>query len=76
MEHAGIVNILAKRLVVPEYLQNEVESKRLAAWVEGQLEDAAGREKLSQELLAVAAELGDGGVHERVALAVEELLEK
>lgn len=76
VEHAGIVNILAKRLVVPEYLQNEVESKRLAAWVEGQLEDAAGREKLSQELLAVAAELGDGGVHERVALAVEELLEK
>ncbi|MGJ8726459.1 MAG: lipid-A-disaccharide synthase [Roseibacillus sp.] len=76
VEYAGIVNILAGREVVPEFLQNDVEPARLADWVEGQLEHKEERENLKQELLAIAAELGEGGVHERVAQAVEELLEE
>lgn len=75
VKYAGIVNILANRLVVPEYLQNEVDAVRLADWVEGQLANPARREELSQELLAVASELGEGGVHERVAAVVNDLLE-
>lgn len=76
VDYAGIVNILAGREVVPEFLQDEVEAPRLAEWVGEQLDDKAAREKLAQELLAVASELGDGGVHDRVATAVEDLLEK
>ena len=76
VDHAGIVNILAGREVVPEFLQHEVKPARLANWVAGQMESEEARESLRQELLAVAAELGEGGVHERVAAAVEELLEK
>lgn len=76
VEHIGIVNILAGRLVVPEYLQHDLSADKLARWVAGQLSDGPGREKLSQDLLAVAAELGEGGVHQRVAGAVEELLKK
>ncbi|WP_411847383.1 lipid-A-disaccharide synthase [Roseibacillus persicicus] len=75
VEHIGIVNILAGRQVVPEYLQHDLSAEKLAQWVVGQMEDPAGRENLSQDLLAVAAELGDGGVHQRVAGEVEKLLE-
>jgi lipid-A-disaccharide synthase len=76
VKYAGIVNILADRPVVPEYLQEDVQPTQLAAWVARKLAQPEERGKLSQELLAVAAELGDGGVHERVAAKVEDLLEK
>ena len=76
VKYAGIVNILADREVVREFLQNDVEPARLAEWVGGQMDREEARESLRQELLAVATELGDGGVHERVAVAVEELLKK
>ncbi|MBK1833718.1 lipid-A-disaccharide synthase [Roseibacillus ishigakijimensis] len=73
--HIGIANILAGREVVPEYLQEELSAPRLVEWIEGQMEDEAARERLSQELLAVAARLGDGGVHQRVAEEVLKLIE-
>ena len=76
VEHIGIANILAGKQLVPEFLQHDLNPTRLAEWVGSQLDNESVREELSQKLLAVASELGDGGVHERVAAAVEELLEK
>ena len=76
VDSIGIANILAGRELVPEYLQDDLKPSRIAEWVSSQLDDEAGREELSGELLAIASELGEGGVHERVAAAVEDLLEK
>ena len=75
VDRAGIANILAERDVVPEYLQHDLDAETLAQWVTEQLDDVRKREVLSQELLEVAAKLGNGGVHERVAEEVNRLLE-
>ena len=76
VDHVGIVNILAKREVVPEFLQHDLQPSQLAEWVSGQLQELKSRDELSQELLEIAAGLGEGGVHIRVAQAVEGLLGK
>ena len=76
VDHVGIVNILAKREVVPEFLQHDLQPSQLAEWVSGQLQELKSRDELSQELLEIAAGLGEGGVHIRVAQAVEDLLGK
>lgn len=75
VDHIGIANILAGRELVPEFLQHDLDPARLTDWVQTYLDDEEKREKLASELLAVTSELGDGGVHERVAQEVENLLE-
>lgn len=76
VDHIGIVNILAKKELVPEFLQSDLNAERLADWVEESLRNEQKRGELSRDLLDVAAELGDGGVHERVAGEVKNLLKK
>ena len=55
VDHVGIVNILAKREVVPEFLQHDLQPSQLAEWVSGQLQELKSRDELSQELLEIAA---------------------
>lgn len=75
VEHAGIVNILAGKEVVPEYLQDACTPEAIVAWVEGTFANPEATEALMERLLEVAAKLGDGGVHEKVAAEVVKLLE-
>ncbi len=74
VDRIGIVNILANKDVVREFLQYDLKAEELAQWVQKQLDNENQRAVLSQELLEVAAKLGDGGVHQRVAHEVESLL--
>jgi lipid-A-disaccharide synthase len=76
VEFAGIVNILAAREVVPEFLQDDMKAETIAAWVSARLADPESLRALTEKELAVAATLGEGGVHERVAGEVVKLLEK
>jgi lipid-A-disaccharide synthase len=76
VEFAGIVNILAAREVVPEFLQENMKAEVIANWVNARLTDPESLRVLAEKELAVAAALGKGGVHERVAAEVVNLLEK
>lgn len=76
VEHAGIVNILAGREVVPEYLQGACTPETVVSWVEKTLRDREAAAALAEQLLEVASKLGEGGVHEKVAAEVVKLLEE
>lgn len=76
VEHAGIVNILAGREVVPEYLQDACTPEAVVSWVERTLSDRDAAAALVEQLLEVASKLGEGGVHEKVAAEVVKLLEE
>lgn len=76
VEHAGIVNILAGREVVPEYLQGACTPETVVSWVETTLRDREAAAALAEQLLEVASKLGEGGVHEKVAAEVVKLLEE
>ena len=76
VDYAGIVNILAGEEIVKELLQDECSPKTVTQWVEGALSDSTATSALSEKLLAIAAKLGEGGVHERVAGEVMKLLEE
>jgi len=73
--HLGIVNILAGREVVREYIQHAATPERLAAELSRLLDDAPGRTALQEELAAVVATLGEGGAYERTARLMENLLD-
>lgn len=73
IKHLGLINILAKREVVPEFLQDEANAYEISFFLHGLLENPAVRAKMTAELLEVAATLGDSGVHERGAQAIADL---
>ena len=70
----GIVNILAGKEVVPEFLQDELRAESLAGWFTGMLGDQTARARQQSVLLDVAEMLGGPGAHERAARAVAGLL--
>lgn len=66
----GIVNILAGREVVKEFIQGEARPERIAAELRALLDSSAKREKLCEELAATTALLGGEGAHENAAAVV------
>jgi lipid-A-disaccharide synthase len=70
IKHLGIINILAKREVVKELVQHDLNSNTLAkATVELMtLQDRRGA--LQADLASVVAMLGGGGAYQRAAQAV------
>jgi len=76
LPHIGLINILAGREVVPEFIQNDANSYELAAWLGRYLEDEHLRDKLHKELLEAASKLGETGVHRRAADEISKLVTK
>jgi lipid-A-disaccharide synthase len=59
VKHASLVNLLAEREVVPEFLQEDCTSERLAAGVEALLDSTEIRETQRQGFREVVHVLGD-----------------
>ena len=76
LPHIGLINILAGREVVPEFIQNDANSYELAGWLGRYLEDEALRDDLHKELLDAASKLGETGVHRRAAHEISKLVLK
>lgn len=76
LPYIGLINILAEREVVPEFIQNDANAYEVALWLRGSLEDPVAREQLSSELLEAASRLGEPGVHGRAAHEIVMLLSK
>ena len=74
IKHLGIINILAKREVVQELVQEDLNAQTLAEATLELLTNNARREQLQQELADVVATLGSGGAYARAAKAVHEAL--
>ncbi|WP_395739775.1 lipid-A-disaccharide synthase [Prosthecobacter sp.] len=74
IKHLGIVNILAKREVVKELVQGNLNPQTLATATLELLTSPAKREALQQDLADVVATLGTGGAYARAAQAVHEVL--
>jgi len=70
LDHLGIVNILAGRTVVREFIQDAATPRTLADEALRLLDNPDTREGLSAELAAVVSALGDGAAGARAAEAV------
>jgi len=71
----SMVNLVAGRTVVSELIQNEMTGERLAVEALRLLEDGARRERMREDLSAVAAQLaGESDPFERAAQIVRQVL--
>lgn len=70
VDFLGIVNVLARREVVKELLQEEASGDAIAKELGRLYSDAEASSALSLELAEVVALLGDGGAHKGAADAV------
>jgi lipid-A-disaccharide synthase len=71
----SMVNILAKKEIVPELMQHDFSAANVAARVEYLLEHPEAREAMIQGFRALRLRLGPGGALERAADAVVRLLQ-
>lgn len=68
--YIGMVNVVAGRLVCPEYIQGAATPDALAAAVAPLLRDGPARDRMLADLDGVVQALGSGGAAERAADAV------
>ena len=71
----GLVNIVAGKTVVPEFLQNEMTVANLVAAIDRILTDDAYRHTMKVELSQIRKNLGQTGASTRVAEGIIELAE-
>jgi lipid-A-disaccharide synthase len=71
----SMVNLLAKKTVVPELMQDDFNAGALAARCADLLDNAPAREKMVSELRALRPRLGPGGAIGRAAEAVLRVLQ-
>jgi lipid-A-disaccharide synthase len=63
----GLVNVVAGRLVAPEFVQEQLVPRRVADTLEPLLEDSADRRRMLDDLAHVRSRLGVPGAADRVA---------
>jgi lipid-A-disaccharide synthase len=71
----SMVNLLAKKAVVPELMQNDFKAAAVAARCEYLLDNAQARDTMVKELRALRPRLGPGGAVGRAAEAVLKVLQ-
>jgi lipid-A-disaccharide synthase len=74
--YIGLVNVLAGRHVVPEFIQHLAQPVRIAHDTKLMLEDRELREKLQEEVGKACAKLGRPGASVRAAEVVSQFLNK
>ena len=72
----ALVNIVAGRRVVPEYVQHAAEPATLAVELRSLLEDEGRAARMREDLAEVARRMGEGGASGRVAALIERLLDE
>jgi len=70
----ALVNIVAGRRIVPEYLQNAATPAVLADELHALVTDETRAGAMREELAEVARRMGEGGASDRVAALIERLL--
>jgi lipid-A-disaccharide synthase len=70
IKRIGIINVLARRDVVQELVQSDLNAHSLAQEMVSLLKDAEKRNSLEKDLSSVVATLGEGGAYARAAQEV------
>ncbi len=70
----GIVNILAGKQIVPEFVQDDLRADKLADWMAGRIAHPEESLRQQDELAKVVSGLGGTGAHHRAAESVCRLL--
>ncbi|MBW2604529.1 MAG: lipid-A-disaccharide synthase [Deltaproteobacteria bacterium] len=76
VNNIGLVNLIAGKEIVPELIQEEASSQRIADTVFKMLSNPFGLKQLSLELRAIRDKLGGSGASERVADIAFGMLER
>lgn len=74
--YIGLVNVLAGRFVVPEFIQYLADPQRIAHETKILLENNELREKLCREIAEVCQKLGEPGAEERAAQLILQKLKE
>jgi lipid-A-disaccharide synthase len=74
VDHIGMVNIIAGKRIVPEFIQGEAHAGNMADEVYDLLTDSGRRERMKQDLREIRAKLGSPGAAERTARLAYELI--
>ncbi|MFK7860172.1 MAG: lipid-A-disaccharide synthase [Granulosicoccus sp.] len=69
----SLVNIVAQKRIVPEYLQHEAEPSHMADDLTSLLRDKQRRYQMLADLAVVKEKMGDGGASKRVANLIRQL---
>ncbi len=67
VKNIGLVNIIAGKTIVPELIQGEATSEKLAAGIKAMLNDPARRETIKNDLGTIREKLGKPGAAQRAA---------
>lgn len=74
--YIGLVNVLAGRFVVPEFIQHLASPERIAHETKVLLENDSLREKLKDEIREVCQRLGEPGASDRAARLILQKLKR
>jgi len=74
LAHVGLVNIVAGRRIVPELIQHEATSQKIAGAISEMLDEPAVYRRIKEDLLNVRAQLGAEGASTRAASVVMEFM--
>lgn len=75
IKYIGLVNILAGRAVVEEFIQGDADPCHLEQAIEAFINDEAHRETIQNQLIETAETMGEPGVHKRAAQALLKAIE-
>ena len=67
VNNIGLVNLIAGKEIVPEFIQHEACAGNIASKVSKMLDDAAGRREMQRQLVKIRDVLGGVGASRRVA---------
>ncbi len=76
IQYIGLVNILAGKKVVEEFIQADASPTEVSQWIQNILSDDEKRADLVARLQHVSSQLGEPGTHRRAAERVVEWLVK
>jgi lipid-A-disaccharide synthase len=74
VKNIGLVNIIAGKTIVPELVQGDANSKRIAAESLSILKNGERRQKMIKELEAIRARLGEPGAARRAAQIAHDMI--
>ncbi len=75
LKYIGLPNIVAGRMVVPEFVQNDIDPKKIAEAVTGIIKDSSIRDEMLKGYVEIKERLGKGGAARRAAAAIMKLME-
>ena len=67
VRHIGLVNLVAGRELIPEFIQGQASADNIATTLDGMLKDRHELNRLKSQLLSLREKLGGPGAAERVA---------